>query len=208
MDRRRFLAITAAAGAASLADLQAVEAARASQTNSVPAHASARKPVLVRAGLSRRPDGTDVPDGPQQTVVRSFDSEGRLAAFVIPVSPLTPPRSPFGGAPLHVHHEQDEWLYILGGEFVAEVGGQRFRLKQGDSLLMPMKVPHRWSNAGSPSNGAIHLYTPAGMMDVSWDPSPDDDKPQTPEQRKADFERYGMTLLGGPLTKEEILATV
>jgi quercetin dioxygenase-like cupin family protein len=107
-----------------------------------------------------------------------------------------------------VHHEQDEWLYILGGEFVAEVGGQRFRLKQGDSLLMPMKVPHRWSNAGSPSNGAIHLYTPAGMMDVSWDPSPDDDKPQTPEQRKADFERYGMTLLGGPLTKEEILATV
>ncbi|HXN98706.1 MAG TPA: hypothetical protein VN881_06495 [Candidatus Acidoferrales bacterium] len=41
-------------------------------------------------------------------------------------------------------------------------------------------------------------------MDISWDPSPNDDAPQTPEQRKAEFEKYGMTLLGVPLTKEEI----
>jgi hypothetical protein len=45
-------------------------------------------------------------------------------------------------------------------------------------------------------------------MDLSWDPSPNDDKPETLEQRKAEFERYGMTLLGDALTKEEILATV
>jgi uncharacterized RmlC-like cupin family protein len=130
-----------------------------------------------------------------------------LAAFVIPVSPNDPPRRAYSGAPLHVHHEQDEWLYILGGEFVAEVGGTRIRLKTGDSLLMPMKIPHRWSNAGTPTSGAIHLYTPAGTMDLSWDPSPQDDTPQTPQQRKADFERYGMSLLGDPLTKEEISAT-
>ena len=169
---------------------------------------SHRKPILVRAGLSRRPDGTNVPDGPQQTVLRSFDSEGRLAAFVVPVSPHDPPRRAFSGAPLHVHHEQDEWLYILGGEFVAEVGGKRMRLRPGDSLLMPMRVPHRWSNAGTPTSGAIHLYTPAGTMDLSWDPSPQDDAPQTLEQRKDNFERYGMSLLGDPLTKEEILATL
>jgi mannose-6-phosphate isomerase-like protein (cupin superfamily) len=167
-----------------------------------------RKPVLVRAGRSRRPDGTDAPDGPQQTVVRSIDSEGKLAAFVIPVSPHDPPRRPFSGAPLHLHHEQDEWLYILGGEFVAEVGGKRMRLKPGDSLLMPMRIPHRWSNAGTPTSGAIHLYTPAGSMDLSWDPSPNDDRPETAEQRRAEFETYGMTLLGEPLTKQEILATV
>ena len=29
----------------------------------------------------------------------------------------------------------------MTGEFVAEVGGERMRLKPGDSLLMPMKSP-------------------------------------------------------------------
>ncbi len=163
-----------------------------------------RHPVLVRTGFTRRANGTEEPTTSQQTVVRSFDSEGRLAAFVVPVGQ----HEPYRGAPLHVHHEQDEWLHILAGEFVAEVGGKGFRLKPGDSLLMPMKVPHRWSIAGQPHCGAIHLYTPAGLMDISWDPSPSNEVPQTPEQHKAEFEKYGMTLLGVPLTREEIDLTI
>ena len=95
----------------------------------------------------------------------------------------------------------------FGGEFVAEVGGKRMRLKSGDSLLMPMKIPHRWSMAHLPLCGATHLYTPAGLMDVSWDPRPNDKAASTPEEFKANFEKYGMTLLGEPLTKEEIMET-
>jgi len=67
-----------------------------------------------------------------------------------------------------------------------------------------MKIPHRWSIAGQPHCGAIHPYTPAGLMDISWDPSPSGEVLRTPEQRKAEFEKYGMTLLGIPLTREEI----
>ena len=29
------------------------------------------------------------------------------------------------GGPRHRHRDQDEWIYVLGGEFVAEVGGRR-----------------------------------------------------------------------------------
>ncbi len=169
-----------------------------------PQRKSSRGEVLVRAGKTRKSDGTDESAQGQQTVVRSFDSEGRLAAFVVPVGEHTPYR----GAPLHVHHAQDEWLYILAGVFVAEIGGKRIRLKAGDSLLMPMKVPHRWSFAEEGHGGAIHLYTPAGLMDVSWDPKPDDNAAQTEAQRKAEFEKYGMSLLGAPLTKEEIDTTM
>jgi mannose-6-phosphate isomerase-like protein (cupin superfamily) len=165
--------------------------------------AAERQPVFVRAGLTRRPDGTEEATTSQATVVRSFDSEGRLAAFVVPVGE----HDPYGGAPLHLHHEQDEWLYILAGEFVAEVGGKRIRLKTGDSLLMPMKIPHRWSHSSQSHSGAIHLYTPAGLMDVWWDSSPNANSPQSLEQRKAEFEKYGTTLLGVPLTKEEIDST-
>ncbi|MGB7600860.1 MAG: cupin domain-containing protein [Candidatus Sulfotelmatobacter sp.] len=126
-----------------------------------------RRAVLVRSGFTRKPNGTDQrapsPSGMFDTeVVRSSDSEGRLAVFVLPPGD----HHPYRGAPLHVHHEQDEWIYVMTGEFVAEVGGERMRLKPGDSLLMPMKVPHRWSVAQDSHCGAIHLYTPAGAATI------------------------------------------
>jgi len=160
---------------------------------------SSRSFVLVRSGFTRHADGSTVATSSQATVVRSFDSEGRLSAFVVPVGE----HPNFRGAPLHLHHEQDEWIHAVAGEFVAEVGGVRMRLKPGDSLLMPMRIPHRWSAAVSHC-GAIHLYTPAGLMDLSWDDHPNEAAPQTLDQRKAWFEKYGMTLLGDPLTKAEV----
>lgn len=167
-----------------------------------------RQPVLVRDGFTRKPDGTDERAHAQSgmfdiEVVRSSDSDGRLAVFVFPSGD----HHLYRGAPLHVHHEQDEWLYILAGEFVAEVGGKRMRLKPGDSLLMPMKVPHRWSVAQEQRCGAIHLYSPAGLMETDWSPVAQDTDPKNMEARKAEFERHGLTLLGVPLGKEEIDGT-
>ena len=45
-------------------------------------------------------------------------------------------------------------------------------------------------------------------MDVWWDSKPDYNAPQSLEQRKAEFEKHGTTLLGEPLSKEEIDNTV
>ena len=166
---------------------------------------TARHPVFVRSGFTRKPDGTDErapsPSGMFDTqVVRSSDSQGRLAVFVFPPGD----HHPYRGAPLHVHHEQDEWIDVMTGQFVAEVGGRRMRLKPGDSLLMPMKVPHRWSVAQDPRCGAIHLYTPAGLMETQWASVAQSEDPKNREARKAEFERHGLTLLGESLNKEEI----
>ena len=168
-----------------------------------------RRPVLVRSGFTRRPDGTNErspsPSGMfDSEVVRSLDSEGRLAIFVFPPGD----HHSYRGAPLHLHHEQDEWIYVITGEFVAEVGGKRMRLKPGDSLLMPMKVPHRWSVAQDSHCGAIHLYTPAGLMEAEWASVAQSEDPKNEEARKAEFERHRLTLLGGPLSKEEIDRTL
>ena len=199
MNRREFVALGVAVGGASICDLLAESA---QQLQAKPE--ATREPVLVLSGLTRLADGTNAPPKfPQETVLRSFDSEGRLAVFVVPVGN----HATFRGVPVHLHHEQDEWIHILSGEFVAEVSGKRMRLKPGDSLLIPMKISHRWSTAHLPLCGAMHLYTPAGLMDVSWDPRPNDRAPGTPEQFKASFEKYGMTLLGEPLTKKEIMGT-
>jgi mannose-6-phosphate isomerase-like protein (cupin superfamily) len=159
-----------------------------------------RKPVLVRSGFSRQPDGTEKIVEGQQTLIRSSDSEAKLVSLVLPVTV----RTPYRGAPLHVHHDVDEWIYILGGEFVAQVGDQRLRLRTGDSLLLPMRIPHRWSIAQSTTAGAIHLYTPAGLMDTFFDPDPPGTKQPTWEEQKAIFENHQVTLLGPPLTQQEI----
>jgi mannose-6-phosphate isomerase-like protein (cupin superfamily) len=208
MDRRAFLV---ASGIASLEgfSLGSVDVSRSFADLKQATHnGNVQQPVLVRSGFTRKPDGTDErapsPSGMFDTeVVRSSDSDGRLAIFVFPAEG----HHPYRGSPLHVHHAQDEWLYILAGEFVAEVGGKRMRLKSCDSLLMPMKVPHRWSVAQEQHCGAIHLYSPAGLMEADWSPVAGDADPVKLEPRKAEFERHGLTLLGGPLSKEEIDGT-
>ena len=208
MDRRAFLAASALASFEKFSLNSAAVSQVFAGVNQATNKGNARRPVLVRSGFTRKPDGTNErapsPSGMFDTeVVRSSDSERRLAIFVFPAGD----HHPYRGAPLHVHHEQDEWLYILAGEFVAEVGGKRMRLKPGDSLLMPMKVPHRWSVAQEQHCGAIHLYSPAGLMEAVWSPVARDEDPKNQEARKAEFERHGLTLLGASLSQEEIDGT-
>jgi len=207
MKRREFLALSAGVAGAELSMRRAGFMRFDGPPES--GQAAPRQPVFVRCGFTRKSDGTDErapsPSGMFDTeVVRSSDSDGRLATYVFPIGE----HHPYTGAPLHVHHEQDEWLYILAGEFVAEVGGKRMRLKPGDSLLMPMKVPHRWSVAQAAYCGAIHLYSPAGLMEMSWARVARDDDPKNQDARKLEFEKHGLTLLGGSLSKEEIDGTV
>lgn len=40
-----------------------------------------------------------------------------------------------GGPALHRHHFQDEWFYVIRGEFMVQVGGDTLRLHPGDSAL-------------------------------------------------------------------------
>jgi mannose-6-phosphate isomerase-like protein (cupin superfamily) len=208
MDRRAFLAASALASFKGFSLGSATVSQVFADVNQATTNGNARQQVLVRSGFTRTSDGTDErapsPPGMFDTeVVRSSDSEGRLAIFVFPAGD----HHPYRGAPLHVHHGQDEWLYILAGEFVAEVGGKRMRLKPGDSLLMPAKLPHRWSVAQEQHCGAIHLYSPAGLMEADWSPVAQDTDPKNQDARKAEFEKHGLTLLGEPFSKEEIEST-
>src|SRR5579883_3201996 len=40
-----------------------------------------------------------------------------------------------GGPPRHLHRNQDEWFYVVRGEYIVEIGAQRFTLSEGDSIL-------------------------------------------------------------------------
>jgi quercetin 2,3-dioxygenase len=70
-----------------------------------------------------------------------------------------------GGPPRHMHHAQEEWFYILEGEYVFEVGEQRIRMGPGDSLIGPRGVPHVWAYVGEKPGKIIIGFAPAGQME-------------------------------------------
>ncbi|MBI5030159.1 MAG: cupin domain-containing protein [Chloroflexi bacterium] len=64
-----------------------------------------------------------------------------------------------------MHYEQDEWFYLIEGEFVFEVGEAKFRLKPGDSLLASRQVPYVWAYVGDARDRILVAFFPTGKME-------------------------------------------
>jgi len=102
-----------------------------------------------------------------------------------------------GGPARHLHYDQDEWFYAVEGEFIIEVGQERFSMQSGDSLLAPRQVPHVWAYVGDAVGRILITFMPAGQMEAFFrevtraNAMP----PQNPELWRA----HGMELLGPPL---------
>src|SRR5690349_4982078 len=47
-----------------------------------------------------------------------------------------------GGSPWHVHPEEDEWFYVLDGEFTFYVGEECMTLAAGSFAFGPKGIPH------------------------------------------------------------------
>ena len=102
-----------------------------------------------------------------------------------------------GGPAKHLHYDQDELFYAVEGEFLLEVGQERFRLKPGDSALAPRKIPHVWAYTGGSRGRMLIAFMPAGKMEAFFREVTKANAmpPQDPELWRA----HGMELLGPPL---------
>jgi quercetin dioxygenase-like cupin family protein len=54
--------------------------------------------------------------------------------------------APGGGPPLHVHHEEDEWFYVIEGTMRFWVGGRVFDAAAGTFVFGPREIAHTWKN--------------------------------------------------------------
>lgn len=102
-----------------------------------------------------------------------------------------------GGPPRHLHHDQDEWFYVIDGEFLMEVGDTRLTLRAGDSLWAPRRVPHVWACVGEGRGRIIVAFFPAGRMEAFFRATTPAQAMPNPDREV--WERHGMTLLGPPL---------
>ncbi len=46
------------------------------------------------------------------------------------------------GSPLHVHHNEDEWFYVIDGELTLWVGGEVIVAPAGSFVYGPRDIPH------------------------------------------------------------------
>ena len=105
-----------------------------------------------------------------------------------------------GGPPRHFHYEQDEWFYIIEGEFAFEVGDEKFVMKAGDSLFAPRMVPHVWSYTGNKPGTILLAVQPAGSLEEFFMKSCHMTQPPTPQEAEQLFAAHGMKVVGPPLT--------
>jgi quercetin dioxygenase-like cupin family protein len=127
--------------------------------------------------------------------ISSEDSGGDIAVFE--QNGFTPK----GGPPLHIHLSQDEFFYIINGEYLFQVGEERYRMKGGDTIFLPRNVPHAFVQL-TDQGKVIVAYVPAGKMEDFFKTTDAWSSPPTqPEIEKA-FEDHGMKVVGPPLKAE------
>ncbi len=114
------------------------------------------------------------------------------------------------GGPRHLHHDQDEWIYVIEGEFEFHLGNgqEKVRRRAGESIFIPRQVAHVWARVSDKPGRIINVYQPAGKMEEFFrELGKYDGKPYVHEALSIDefgrlFHDHGMDLLGPPLSGE------
>ena len=109
-----------------------------------------------------------------------------------------------GGPREHVHFEQDEFWYILEGEFLFKVGDQTFMAKAGDSVFGPRQVPHAFAKMNDGNARILMAFQPAGKMEALFKAiSQGVFKNMTEEEKDQYRQAHGFKMVGPALTYEK-----
>jgi quercetin dioxygenase-like cupin family protein len=110
------------------------------------------------------------------------------------------------GSPWHVHPEEDEWFYVLEGEFTVYVGEQRLSLPAGSFAFGPKGVPHTFiaETDGAKALIGFQPFHFEGFLREAAEPAtepvlpPRPDAPPDMERLLPIAARNGMQILGPP----------
>ncbi len=86
-------------------------------------------------------------------------SEETGQAFSIVEHPVQPRTL----VPPHLHHDTDEYSYVVEGQFGARIGDQILLASPGDYILKPRKIPHTFWNPTDKLARLVEIISPAGF---------------------------------------------
>ena len=108
---------------------------------------------------------------------------------------------PQAGPPLHRHSREDEWFYVLEGEYLFEVDGVQMRTCAGGSVYAPRGTAHTFQNVGATPGRMLVAVQPAGLdaFFADLDSAMRDMREPDMSVIAPVFAKHGIELLGPPL---------
>jgi len=67
------------------------------------------------------------------------------------------------GSPLHTHHREDEYSFVVEGQFGIQLGDDILDAGPGDLITKPRGVPHAFWNRGDEPGRLLEIISPAGF---------------------------------------------
>ena len=99
-----------------------------------------------------------------------------------------------GGPPLHIHRAEDEWFYVLSGEFNFQLGDCIIHTPAGSFVFIPKDMVHTFQRVGSEPGVLLGSVHPGGFEGLFQGfPGADEEKVM------ALFKQYNMDIVGPPL---------
>jgi len=166
-----------------------------SAVNRIYAIEKPRKGFKVSANRGRFLEELNIMGGKFNCMVSSKDTNGELLIY-------NTIRQEKGGPAFHLHYKQDEWFYVINGEFIVKVGDETFTLKAGDSAFAPRKIPHAFAKINEGEGQILVLFQPAGSMEDFFEQMNKLGSNIQKDQEhilKELYETHGMQVLGPPL---------
>jgi quercetin dioxygenase-like cupin family protein len=95
----------------------------------------------------------------------------------------------------HLHHDSDEVVWVLEGEFTFKIGDEVFSGGPGTCAFLPRNVPHAWKSNGPGTGRAVFLYTP-GRTGRYIEERFERTEPLSNAERAHALERYRWEVIG------------
>jgi quercetin dioxygenase-like cupin family protein len=124
--------------------------------------------------------------------ISSRDTNGDIAVFE--QNGFTPN----GGPPLHLHPNQDEYFYIINGEYLFQVGDEKYQMNAGDTIFLPRNIPHAFVQL-TETGRVLVSFLPAGKMEDFFRLTDSWSTPPTNKEIEKIFEAHEMKIVGPPL---------
>ena len=128
------------------------------------------------------------------------DSEATNGGFLFGEARMDPGAP---SPPLHIHAKEYESFYVVEGELTVEVGDERLELTDGDYIVLPPGIPHRFGNLSDAPVRVIGAMAPTGIEKMFVEEeryfASLDGPPYAADIAKI-TEPYGVTMVGPPLT--------
>jgi len=153
-----------------------------------PSAAPAREGLVVPPGSASRYAGQQGRDQDYTEVLATGgQTGGSLGLFRQTIAPKS-------GPPLHRQDHEDEFYYVVSGDFDFQMGDRRVRVPAQSFVFIPRGVVHTYMNAGAEPGVLLIGVTPGGFEAMFSERQGVD-----ADTNRAIMERHNMAVVGPPL---------